>query len=277
MSYKWNHRIFSVYCLPFFICFWDSLMLLHVYVPFHCRIWVVFQGMDTPQIVYLYAGWWTFGLSPVLDYYELSYYKHLGTGFCFGLAVFISLDQYQGVESVVWMAAVYFQNTKLSSKMAIQSCVPTSNVWVFQLLCIIIRNWWYVLKILAILVVVSHYSFNLHFPNTKALTVWITTNCGKFFKRWEYQTTWPASGEISMQVKKQQLELDMEQQTSSKSGKEYMKAIYCHPAYSTYMQSTSCEMPGWVKHKLESRLPGEISVTSHTQMTPSLWQKAKKN
>ena len=80
-----------------------------------------------------------------------------------------------------------------------------------------------------------------------------------------------------MQVKKQQLELDMEQQTRSKSGKEYMKAIYCHPAYSTYMQSTSCEMPGWVKHKLESRLPGEISVTSHTQMTPSLWQKAKKN
>ena len=71
-----------------------------------------------------------------------------------------------------------------------------------------------------------------------------------------------------MQVKKQQLELDMEQQTSSKSGKEYMKAIYCHPAYSTYMQSTSCEMPGWVKHKLESRLPGEISITSDTQMTP---------
>ena len=80
-----------------------------------------------------------------------------------------------------------------------------------------------------------------------------------------------------MQVKKQQLELDMEHQTSSKSGKEYIKAIYCHPAYSTYMQSTSCEMPGWVKHKLESRLPGEISVTSHTQMTPSLRQKAKKN
>ena len=80
-----------------------------------------------------------------------------------------------------------------------------------------------------------------------------------------------------MQVKKQQLELDMEQQTSSKSGKEHIKAIYCHPAYSTYMQSTSCELPGWVKHKLESRLPGEISVTSHTQMTLSLWQKAKKN
>jgi len=64
-------------------------------------------------------------------------------------------------------------------------------------------------------------------------------NCGKFFKRWEYQTTWPASWEICMQVKKQQLELDMEQQTGSKSGKEYIKAIYCHPVYLTYMQSTS--------------------------------------
>ena len=62
--------------------------------------------------------------------------------------------------------------------------------------------------------------------------------------------------------------------TSSKLGKEYVKAIYCYPAYLTYMQSTSCEMPGWVKHKLESWLPGEISVTSDMQMTPPLWQKA---
>ena len=61
-----------------------------------------------------------------------------------------------------------------------------------------------------------------------------------------------------MQVKKQQLELDMEQQTGSKLGKKYVKAVYCHPAYLTYMQSTSCKMPGWVKHKLESRVPGEI-------------------
>ena len=59
--------------------------------------------------------------------------------------------------------------------------------------------------------------------------------------------------------------------------KEYVKVVYCHPAYWTYMQSTSCEMPGWVKHKLESRLPGEISITSDTQMTPPLWQKVKKN
>ena len=103
----------------------------------------------------------------------------------------------------------------------------------------------------------------------KPLTVWITTNCGKFWKRWEYQTTWAASWEICMQVKKQQLELNMEQ-TGSKSGKEYVKAIYCHPAYLTYMQSTSCEMPGWMKHKLESRFPGEISITSDMQMAPPL-------
>ena len=65
-----------------------------------------------------------------------------------------------------------------------------------------------------------------------------------------------------MQVKKQQLDPDMEQQTGYKLGKEYLKAVYCHPAYLTSMQSTSCEMLGWMKHKLESRLPGEISVTS---------------
>ena len=80
-----------------------------------------------------------------------------------------------------------------------------------------------------------------------------------------------------MQVKKQQLELGMEQQTGSKLGKEYVKAVYCHPAYLTYMQSTSCEMLGWIKHKLESRLLGEISITSDMQMTPPLWQKVKKN
>ena len=80
-----------------------------------------------------------------------------------------------------------------------------------------------------------------------------------------------------MQVNKQQLELDMEQQTGSKSGKEYIKAVYCHPAYLTYMHSASCEMLGWMKHKLESRLPGEISITSDMQMTPCLWQKAKNN
>ena len=80
-----------------------------------------------------------------------------------------------------------------------------------------------------------------------------------------------------MQVKKQQLELDKEQETGSKLGKEYVKAVYCHPAYLTFMLSTSCEMPGWMKHKLESRLPGEISITSDMQMAPPLWQKVKKN
>ena len=79
-----------------------------------------------------------------------------------------------------------------------------------------------------------------------------------------------------MPVKKQQLEPDMEQQTGAKLGKEYIKAIYCHPAYLTYMQSTSYEMPGWMKHKLESRLPGEITI-SDTQKTPHLWEKVKKN
>ena len=80
-----------------------------------------------------------------------------------------------------------------------------------------------------------------------------------------------------MQVKKQQLELDMEQQTATKLLKEYIKAVYCHPAYLTYMQSTSHEMPGRMKYKLESRFPGEISITSDMQMTPPLWQKVKKN
>ena len=78
-------------------------------------------------------------------------------------------------------------------------------------------------------------------------------------------------------VKKQQLELDMEQRTGSKLRKEYVKAAYCHPAYLTYMQSTSCEMPGWMKHKLDSRLPEEISITLDKQKIPPLWDKVKRN
>ena len=78
-----------------------------------------------------------------------------------------------------------------------------------------------------------------------------------------------------MQVKKQQLEPDMEQWTGSKLGKEYIKAVYCHPAYLTSLQSPSCEMPGWMKDKLESRFPGEISVTSDMQMTPPLTAESK--
>ena len=80
-----------------------------------------------------------------------------------------------------------------------------------------------------------------------------------------------------MQVKKQQLELDMEKQTGSKSGKEYVKAVYCHPAHLTLMQSISRKMPGWMNYKLESRLLGEISITSDMQMTQPLWQKVKRN
>ena len=181
----------------------------------------------------------------------------------------------------------------------------------------------------------------------KTLTVWITRNCGKFLKRWEYQIIWLASWEIYMQVRKQQLEMDIKkkkkknwtcnnkwsevtqscpilwdpincsppgssihgifqarilqwvaisfssrsswprdrtqvshickQQTGSKYEKEYHKAVYCHPAYLTSMQSTSWEMLGCKKHKLESRLLGEISITSDMQMTPPLWQKVKRS
>ena len=107
----------------------------------------------------------------------------------------------------------------------------------------------------------------------KPLTVWITTNCGKFLKRWKCQTTLLASRETHMQVKRQQLEPDMKQGTSSKLRKEYIKAVYCHPAHLIYMQSTSCEMPGWMKHKLASGLWGEISVTSDMHIPPPLQQK----
>ena len=101
--------------------------------------------------------------------------------------------------------------------------------------------------------------------------------CGTFFKKWKYQTTLPASWEICMQVKKQQLEPDMEKWTGSKLENKYIKAVYCHPAYLTDIQSTSWEMLGWMKHKLESRFPGEISITSDMQRIPPLQQKPKKN
>ena len=127
----------------------------------------------------------------------------------------------------------------------------------------------------------------------KPLTVWITTN-------WEIlqemripdhlicilrnlcagqeATVRTEHGTIDwFQIGKQQLELDMEQQTGSKLGKEYIKAVYCHPVYLAYIQNTSYEMLGWMKHKLELRLLGEISITSDMQMTQSSWQKVKKN
>ena len=94
----------------------------------------------------------------------------------------------------------------------------------------------------------------------KPMTVWITTNCGKFLKERESQTTLPAPWETCIQVKKQQLELAMEQQTGSNLGKEYHKFVCCH-SYLTSIQRTLYEMLGWMKHKLESRFQGEISVT----------------
>ena len=80
-----------------------------------------------------------------------------------------------------------------------------------------------------------------------------------------------------MQIKEQQLKQNMEQRSAFKMEKEYIKAVYCHPAYLTSLQSISWEMPGWMKHKLESILLGEILITSDMQMTPPLWQKVKKN
>ena len=101
----------------------------------------------------------------------------------------------------------------------------------------------------------------------------IATHSSKKKKKKEMgnQTTLLASWEICMQVKKQQLEPDMEQKTGSKLGKEYVKAVYCHPAYWIYRQSTWREMSGWMNPKLESRLMGEKSTTSDMQMTPPLW------
>ena len=109
----------------------------------------------------------------------------------------------------------------------------------------------------------------------KSLTVWITTESGKFLKRWGYQITLSASWKTCMLVKKQ---LGMEQKwTASKLGKEYIKAVYCHPVYLNCMQISSWEMPGLKKDKLKSRLQWEISVNSDIQMLSSLWHKAKKN
>ena len=110
----------------------------------------------------------------------------------------------------------------------------------------------------------------------KALTVWITINCGKFFKM-----------EIPDRLTCLLINLYAGQEATIRTkhgtmdwfqiGKEYIKAVYCHPAYLNYMQSTSYKMMDWIKHKLESRLPGEISITSDTQMTPLLWPKVRRN
>ena len=113
----------------------------------------------------------------------------------------------------------------------------------------------------------------------KSLIMWTTMNSGKFWKRWEYQTTWLDSWEICMPVRKQ---LDMVRPGHGTTdwfqiGKGVLQAVYYHPTYLTYMQCTSWEKLGCMKHKLESRLLGEMSITSDIQMTPPLWQKVKKN
>ena len=99
----------------------------------------------------------------------------------------------------------------------------------------------------------------------KPLTVWITTG-RKFLKRWEYQITLPSSWETCMQVKKQQLEMDMEQRTGSKLEKEYVKAVYCHSAYLTYMKSTSWEMLGWMRHKITRRNISNLRYADDTTL-----------
>ena len=103
----------------------------------------------------------------------------------------------------------------------------------------------------------------------------IMENSQTVLKRSEYQNTLPTCWEICMQVKKQQLEPYIEQQSDSRLVKEYIKAVCCPPASLTYMQTTSCEMPGWMKLKLEYRVLGETAITSDMQMTPHLCKKAK--
>ena len=110
----------------------------------------------------------------------------------------------------------------------------------------------------------------------KPLTVWITIN-------WKIHKEMGISNHLTCSLRGLYAGQEATVRTAhgttdwTKSGKEYVKAVYCHPAYLTYVQSILCEMPGWMKHKLELRLPGEISITSDMQMTPPLWQKVKKN
>ena len=112
-------------------------------------------------------------------------------------------------------------------------------------------------------------SISTSLTRLKPLTLWITTSCGKFLERWEYQTTLLASWETCMWVKKQQVKTrhgTMDWFQSEKG--EYIEALYCHHVCLIYMQSTSCEMLGWMNHNLESRLLGEISITSYIQIIP---------
>ena len=120
-------------------------------------------------------------------------------------------------------------------------------------------------------------SISASLTRLKPLTVWITINCGKFFKRWEYQTTLPVFWETCMQVQEATVRSRHGTTEGSKLGKEYNKAVYCYLGYLTSIQSTSYEIPGWMNHKLESRLPREMSTTSDMHTTSPLWQKQKRN
>ena len=119
--------------------------------------------------------------------------------------------------------------------------------------------------------------------STSASLIMLVFDCMDHNKLWKILKDmglpchWPASWEISMQVKKQQLEMEMEKRTGFKLGKEYVKAVYCHFVYLTYMQSISCEVPDWMKHKLKSRLLGKTAITSDMQMIPFSWQRMKRN
>ena len=157
---------------------------------------------------------------------------------------------------------------------------PTQWTWVW----VNSRSWWWigrsgVLRFMGSQRVRHDWATELIWTELKPLTVWVTTNCGKLLKRWDYQITWEtcllrhlyAGQEATVRTR------DGTVNNGSKLGKECVKAVYCHSVYLTYMQSISWEMPGWMNHKLESWLPEEISITSDMQMTPSTWQKAKRN
>ena len=157
---------------------------------------------------------------------------------------------------------------------------PTQWTWVW----VNSGSWWWigrpgVLRFMGSQRVRHDWATELIWTELKPLTVWVTTNCGKLLKRWDYQITWEtcllrhlyAGQEATVRTR------DGTVNNGSKLGKECVKAVYCHSVYLTYMQSISWEMPGWMNHKLESWLPEEISITSDMQMTPSTWQKAKRN
>ena len=120
-------------------------------------------------------------------------------------------------------------------------------------------------------------STSITLTTLKPLTVWVTIHCGKFLKKWEYQTTLPVSWETCMQVKEQQLEPDMELLYGLKLGKEYIKAVYFHPVYLTYMQSTSWKMLDWMIHKLESRLQGKILISRSYYSNGRKWRGIKES